>query len=83
MTSAPKPKNESDRIRKLEEYSVLDTLPEQDYDDITRLASVICESPISLISLVDENRQWFKSRVGLDAQETSLACLLCARHRDT
>ena len=70
MTSAPKPKNESDRIRKLEEYSVLDTLPEQDYDDITRLASVICESPISLISLVDENRQWFKSRVGLDAQET-------------
>ncbi len=62
------------RLEALRSYNVLDTLPEQELDDITRLASAICEMPISLITLIDSDRQWFKSRYGLpgDASETPL-----------
>lgn len=73
------PPNEADRLAQLRSYQILDTLPELAFDDITFLASEICECPIALISLVDEDRQWFKSRVGLQATETSRDVAFCAR----
>jgi PAS domain S-box-containing protein len=74
----PKPGNEQQRLQALQDYHVLDTLPEQELDDLTRIASHICKTPIALISLIDENRQWFKSRVGLDATETPRDVAFCA-----
>jgi len=60
------------------QYEVLDTVPEELFDDLTELAARICEAPIALISLVDEKRQWFKSRVGTDLKETSRDVSFCA-----
>lgn len=71
------PKNESDRLAALLSYKVLDTNPEKDFDDITRLASEICNAPISVITLLDENRQWFKSRIGLDVDESDRETSFC------
>src|ERR1700761_6323079 len=68
---------ESDRLNALSSYNVLDTLPEKEYDAITRLASYICQVPIALVSLIDAERQWFKSKVGLDISETSRADAFC------
>jgi len=73
-----KPANEEARIVALDKYAILDTDPEQSFDDLTLLASYVCETPIALISLVDEDRQWFKSRVGLDATETSRDIAFCS-----
>ena len=72
-------KHEQARIRRLREYAILDTLPEEDFDNITRIASAICQTPIALISLVDVDRQWFKSAVGLSERETPLEASFCAR----
>lgn len=74
----PLPKNEAKRLKVLWQYDVLDTVPEEVFDDLTDLAAHICEAPIALISLIDENRQWFKSRVGLSAKETTRDISFCA-----
>src|SRR5436189_642995 len=75
---APVPKNEKKRLKVLWEYGVLDTVPEEMFDDLTELAARICEAPIALISLVDEDRQWFKSKVGVTINETSRDISFCA-----
>lgn len=75
---APKPKNEAKRLKVLWQYDVLDTVPEEVFDDLTELAATICGAPIALISLVDENRQWFKSRVGTTLRETHRDVSFCA-----
>jgi signal transduction histidine kinase len=78
MVPAPYPENELERLETLRRYDLLDTLPEQEFDDATALAAFICGTPISLISLVADDRQWFKSRKGLDAEETSREASFCA-----
>ena len=77
MKPAPKLKEEAERLQNLRSYEVLDTSPELLYDDITVLASAICGVPIALVSLLDSDRQWFKSRVGLDASETPRDISFC------
>jgi len=76
--NAPVPRNEAKRLKVLWQYEVLDTVPEELFDDLTELAARICEAPIALISLVDENRQWFKAKVGTSLRETSRDISFCA-----
>lgn len=72
------PADEVARIEELKQYRILDTEPEVGYDDLVLLASQICDTPIALVSLVDARRQYFKSRVGLDATETPRDIAFCA-----
>ncbi|HSZ72592.1 MAG TPA: PAS domain S-box protein, partial [Cytophagaceae bacterium] len=69
--------NEEKRLAALKAYQVLDTLPDTELDALTKLASTICDTPIALISLIDSDRQWFKSSVGLDASETPRNVAFC------
>ena len=78
MLSAPLPPDEAERLQALREYAVLDTMGDTAFDDLTALASHICGVPIALVSLIDEKRQWFLSRHGLDATETPRDYAFCA-----
>jgi GAF domain-containing protein len=75
---APIPKNEKKRLEVLWQYEVLDSVPEEVFDDLAELAGSICEAPIALITLVDDKRQWFKARRGVSISETSRDISLCA-----
>lgn len=77
MKPPVKPANEAERLQALERYRVLDTSKEEVFDRFTRIASHVAKAPIALISLIDEDRQWFKSRVGLDAEETPRDISFC------
>jgi diguanylate cyclase (GGDEF)-like protein/PAS domain S-box-containing protein len=76
--SAPPAPDEMARLAALHNFKVLDTAPEPEFDDLTRLAATLCGTPISLVSLIDTDRQWFKSRVGLDACETPRDMAFCS-----
>ena len=78
MKKAEKPTNEKERLETLHSYQVLDTPPEEGFDDYTLLASKICETPIALVSLVDDDRQWFKSKHGIDVSQTPRDVAYCA-----
>ena len=78
MKSPKTPGNEESRMRDLMELNLLDTPSNLDLDLITEMVSNICETPISLISIVDSDRQWFKSKVGLDASQTPREFAFCA-----
>ena len=76
--AGPLPPNEAERLRLLKQYRILDTHSERAFDELTQLAAAICGTPIALITLVDEHRQWFKSRVGMDDEETPRQVSFCA-----
>ena len=77
MAKAPLPTNEPQRLANLRSFGVLDTLPQKAFEDITALASSICGTPIAAISLVEEDRQEFKAKVGLEVAETSRDIAFC------
>ena len=78
MPTAPLPPHEQERLAALYSYHILDTATEKDFDELTELASAICGTPIALISLVDKDRQWFKSHHGLNVSQTDRALSFCA-----
>jgi GAF domain-containing protein len=72
------PADEDARLEALRELEILDTAPEKEFDDLALIASQICDTPISMISLVDRDRQWFKATVGSDTKETPRDVAFCA-----
>jgi diguanylate cyclase (GGDEF)-like protein len=78
VTQIPIPRNEAARLKSLQNLHILDTPSEAAYDDLTRLAAYVCDAPMATITLVDEDRQWFKSRIGITAQETPRSVSFCA-----
>lgn len=74
---SPLPHNESERLAALKRYNILDTLPEDAFDDATKLVAYICDVPIAHISFIDENRQWFKSEIGLGVSEVPREITFC------
>jgi len=83
MITPPIPENEQERLHALYEYEILDTLPEKDFDYLTMIASQICDTPISLITLIDASRQWFKSHHGIGVTETDRKYSFCAHAINT
>lgn len=75
--AAPLPENEAERLAELHQLHIMDTDAEPEYDEVTALAARVFDTPISLISLVDDKRQWFKSKVGLDPSETPRDISFC------
>ena len=73
-----KPANETQRLETLRGYEILDTEPEAAFDDLTLLAAYVCQTPVALISLIDADRQWFKSKIGVSVSETSRDVAFCA-----
>lgn len=78
MQPAPLPRNEACRLEALYRYHVLDTPAAEGFDNLIQLTSMVCQVPISLVSLIDEKRQWFKARLGLAATETDRDLAFCA-----
>lgn len=78
MLEPPIPKDEVKRLQALYKYSILDTEAEASFDDLAKMVSYICQTPMALISLVDKNRQWFKANIGLGGQQTSRKVSFCA-----
>lgn len=78
MLKPPIPADEVSRMHALRQYRILDTPPEQAYDDIARLATYLCGTPVAMVSLVDEARQWFKARVGVVTEQTPREHAFCA-----
>ncbi len=80
--AAPSPpgglSNEARRLAALSGYAILDTPPEQHFDDIVHVAAHVCNTPIALVSLVEQDRQWFKARVGIEASETPISQSVCS-----
>jgi GAF domain-containing protein len=72
------PFNEAERLTALSEYHIVDSAPDQGFDDLTQLAAQICGTHIALVSIVDRDRQWFKARIGMQAQETPRDQSFCA-----
>lgn len=77
MKNSPIPANENERLAALKKHYLLDTLNEEEFDRLTQLASLICDTPIALISIIDKDRQWFKSRVGMDVSEIARDISIC------
>jgi GAF domain-containing protein len=77
MATAIPVQNDAARVAALQKYAILDSEPEQAFDDLVLLASFISNTPIALISLVDENRQWFKSKMGVSVSETPREIAFC------
>jgi GAF domain-containing protein len=75
---APIPENEDRRLAALSSYRILDSASEKAFDDITRLAATVCETPISLLTFIDRNRQWIKSNAGLSISETGRDVAFCS-----
>lgn len=78
MQIAPDPEDEAARLQALREYQILDSGPEETFNDLTRLAAYICETPVAGISLIDSDRQWFKAKVGISESETSRDISFCS-----
>lgn len=74
----PLPTNEKERLERLRSYAILDTTPETDFDDVASLASLICATPTALVTFIDEERQWFKSKIGFDPRQTYRDYSFCA-----
>ena len=77
MKLAPTARNETARLAALARYEILDTAPEPEFDDLTRLAAQVCGTPFAQISFVDRDREWFKSRIGVDETETPRDISFC------
>ncbi len=82
MRKAPIPARELERLAALRASAILDSDPEAAFDDLTQIASLVCETPISLVTFIDADRQWIKSRVGADLVETTRDAAFCARALD-